>query len=124
VEHLLTLLARHAGAGIPAPVTKALKRWEQAGTEARTESQVVLRVSRPEIIKELRASRAARFLGQPLGPTAIIIKPGAQGRVIAALAEMGILALDESIQMIGPESETAGEGTPPRKVTTKVMPRK
>ena len=54
VEHLLTLLARHAEAGIPAPVTKALRRWEQAGTEARTENQVVLRVNRPEIIKELR----------------------------------------------------------------------
>ena len=124
VEHLLTLLARHAEAGIPAPVTKALRRWERAGTEARTESQVVLRVSRPEIIKELRASKAARFLGQPLGPTAIIIKAGAQARVIAALAEMGMLALDESVQMIGPENETAGERTPPRKVPTKVTPKK
>jgi hypothetical protein len=124
VEHLLTLLARHAEAGIPAPVTKALRRWERSGTEARTESQVVLRVSRPEIIKELRASKAARFLGQPLGPTAIIIKAGAQARVIAALAEMGILALDESIQMIGLESETAGERILPRKIPTKVTPKK
>jgi hypothetical protein len=124
VEHLLALLARHAEAGIPAPVTKALKRWAQAGTEARTESQVVLRVSRPEIIKELRASRAARFLGQPLGPTAIIIKPGAQGRVIAALAEMGILALDESVQVIGAEEGAGGGQNAPRKSTTKVMPKK
>ena len=54
MEHLLALLARHGKAGIPASVTKALKRWEQAGTEARTETQVVLRVKRPEIIKELQ----------------------------------------------------------------------
>jgi hypothetical protein len=123
-EHLLTLLARHAAAGIPAPVTKALRRWERAGTEARTESQVVLRVSRPEIIKELRASKAARFLGQPLGPTAIIIKAGGQARVIAALAEIGILALDESVQMISVDSETAGDRNPARKSTTKVTPKK
>jgi hypothetical protein len=96
VEHLLTLLARHGKAGIPASVTKALQRWEQAGTEARTESQIVLRVKRPEIIKELLRSRAGRFLDQALGPTAISIKPGAQGKVIAALAELGLLGQDET----------------------------
>jgi hypothetical protein len=96
VEHLLALLARHGKAGIPASVTKALKRWEQSGTEARTETQVVLRVTRPEIIKELQKSRAGRFLDQALGPTAITIKPGAQDKVISALAEMGLLGQDES----------------------------
>ena len=33
----------------------------------------------------------ARFLDQALGPTAISIKPGAQDKVIAALAELGLL---------------------------------
>ncbi|MFH1184471.1 MAG: helicase-associated domain-containing protein [Chloroflexota bacterium] len=110
VEHLVTLLARHGDAGIPAAVVKGLKRWESAGTEARTENQIVLRVARPEIIKELRRSKAARFLEQALGPTAIIIKSGAQARVIAALAELGILAQDESVRIIPP-----GEGAAPRR---------
>ena len=107
VEHLVTLLARHGDAGIPSAVVKGLKRWESAGTEARTENQIVLRVTRPEIIKELRRSKAARFLEQALGPTAIIIKSGAQARVIAALAELGILAQDESIQLVPPGADAA-----------------
>jgi hypothetical protein len=73
---------------------KALKRWDDNGTEARAETQVVLRVSRPEVLEELRKSKAARFLGEPLGPTTVIIKAGAQSKVMAALAELGLLAED------------------------------
>jgi len=45
---------------------------------------------------ELRKSKAARFLGETLGPTTVVIKEGAQSKVMAALAEMGLLA--EEIQ--------------------------
>ena len=96
VEHLLTLLAKHSDAGIPPALVKALKRWEVNGTEARAETQVILKVSRPEVLEELRKSKAARFLGEPLGPTSIIIKAGAQAKVMAALTEMGLLAEDTS----------------------------
>jgi hypothetical protein len=75
---------------------KALKRWEVNGPEARAEIQVILRVSRPEVLEELRKSKAGRFLGEPLGPTAVIIKAGAQVKVMAALAEIGLLAEDDS----------------------------
>ena len=44
------------------------------------------------MLKDLRASRAARFLGDPLGPTVIIVKAGAWEKVIAVLAELGYLA--------------------------------
>jgi hypothetical protein len=94
VEHLLVLLAKNSEAGIPPVLIKALKRWETHGTEARAETQAVLRVKRPEILEQLRKSRAARFLGEPLGPTAVVIKAGAQARVMTALAEMGLLAED------------------------------
>jgi hypothetical protein len=94
VEHLIALLSKHAVAGIPPVLVKALKRWADNGTEARAETQVVLRVSRPEVLEELRKSKAARFLGEPLGPTAIVIKAGAQSKVMAALAELGMLAED------------------------------
>ena len=96
VEHLLALLAKHAEAGIPPTLVKALKSWESRGTEARLQSQVILRVSRPEILEELRKSRAARFLGESLGPTSVVIKSGAQSKVLAALTEMGLLAEDET----------------------------
>ena len=90
INHLLTILRRYAST-IPPTLVKALERWEERGTEARVEHPYVLRLSSPDILKELRSSRAARFLGEPLGPTAIIIKPGAREKVIAILAEIGYL---------------------------------
>ena len=74
---------------------KALKRWEVNGTEARVETLTVLRVSRPEVLEELRKSKAGRFLGESLGPTTTVVQNGAQSKVLAALAEMGLLAEGE-----------------------------
>jgi len=123
VEQLLALLARHAEAGIPAVVTKAVTRWEARGLEARAEMQAVLRVSRPEIIKQLRESKAARFLGEPLGPTAVIIKHGAESRVIAALAELGILAEDSTAPRSVPMDNVASPpGPAPRTPKAKAKP--
>jgi hypothetical protein len=90
-SQFLSLLAKHTKGNIPPALVKSLKRWEANGTEARAESQTILRVARPEVLEELRASKAARFLGEPLGPTAVIVKPGALSKVESALAEMGLL---------------------------------
>ena len=92
VGQLLSLLAKNAASEIPPAFVRALKRWEANGTEARVEPQTVLRVSRPELLEELRKSKAGRFLGETLGPVTVIVKPGAQARVLAALAELGLLA--------------------------------
>ena len=91
-SQLLSLLARNAASGIPPAFVKALQRWEINGTEARVEVQTVLRVTRPAILEELRKSKAGRFLGEALGPVTVIVKAGAQDKVLAALAEMGLLA--------------------------------
>ena len=103
VDHLLALLAKYSDPGVPPALAKALRGWEANGTQARVQSQVVLRVARPEILEELRKSKAARFLGENLGPTSVVIKDGAQSRVMSALAEMGLLAEDESLH--GPEPD-------------------
>ena len=89
-SHLLTLLRTHADP-VPPSLVKALDRWEKHGGQARMEHALVLRLSSPEILQELRTSRAARFLGDPLGPTTVIVKSGAREKVLAALAEMGYL---------------------------------
>ncbi len=89
-SHLLALLNNNADL-VPPNLVTALERWEQHGRQARMEQALVLRLSSPEILQELRASRAARFLGDPLGPTAVIVKPGAREKVLAALTEMGYL---------------------------------
>lgn len=92
VSQLLALLAKNSVSEIPPAFVRALKRWEMNGTEARVEIQTILRVSRPEVLEELRKSKAGRFLGEALGPVTVVIKPGAQSRVLAALAELGLLA--------------------------------
>ena len=90
-EHLLSLLAKHSHAGIPPTLIKALKRWEVNGTEARVQTQVILKVSRPEILEEMRKSRAGKFLGEVLSPTTVIVKNGAIQNVMDALTELGLL---------------------------------
>jgi hypothetical protein len=92
VSQLLSLLAKNAASEIPPAFVKALKRWELHGTEARVENPVILSVSRPEVLEVLRKSKAGRFLGEILGPTTVIVKKGAQPKVLAALAELGMLA--------------------------------
>ena len=90
-EHLLALLVKHTNNKVPPPMVKALKRWEINGTEARVETQIILRLSRPEILEEMRKSKAARFLGDVLSPTAVVVKGGAIQKVMDALAELGLL---------------------------------
>jgi hypothetical protein len=90
-EQLLALLVKHTGNKVPPPLVKALKRWEVNGTEARVETQVVLRVSRPEVLEEMRRSRAGKFLGEVLSPTAAIVKSGAIQKVMEAMTELGLL---------------------------------
>jgi len=92
VEHLLALLSKYSDAGIPPTLIKALKRWEINGTEARVQTQVILKVSRPEVLEEMRKSRAAKFLGEVLSPTTVIVKSGASQKVMEALTELGLLA--------------------------------
>jgi hypothetical protein len=91
VNQLLSLLAKNAASEIPPSFISALNRWENKGTEVRMEVQTILKVSHPEVLEELRKSKAGRFLGETLGPVTVTIKSGAQNKVLAALAEMGLL---------------------------------
>ena len=91
-EHLLALLTKHTDAGIPPSLARALKRWEVNGVEARVQTQVILKVSKPEILEEMRKSKAAKFLGEVLSPTTVVVKGGAIQKVLEALAELGLLA--------------------------------
>jgi hypothetical protein len=89
---LLSLLVKYTNGAVSPALVKALKQWEAHGSEARVTNLLVLRVNRPEILEEMRKSKAAKFLGEVLSPTAVIIKDGAESKVLAALAELGLLA--------------------------------
>ncbi len=98
VSQLRGLLLRHAQ---PAPpkLIQALERWEAEGSAARVDQLLVLRVKQPELIDRLRKTRLARYLGETLSPTAIVVKQGALEKILDGLVEMGYLgevgALDE-----------------------------
>ncbi len=88
----LALLVKHTSSAVPPALVKALKQWEAHGTEARMKNLLVLRVTKPAIVEELRKSPAGKFLGETLSPTAVVVKHGAEAKILAALAEMGLLA--------------------------------
>ena len=90
VDHLLTLLRRHALV-VPPSLIQAVQRWERHGSEASLENLLILRVKSPRMLQKLRASRANRFLVESLSPHAVIVKPGAADKVLAVLAELGYL---------------------------------
>jgi len=88
VKHLISLLHKNAET-IPPNIMSALSRWDEHGSEVRIQKTSILRLGSPQILESLRKSRAARFLGDPLGPATIIVKNGAEEKVLAALSEMG-----------------------------------
>jgi hypothetical protein len=115
-SQLLQLLERHAQAGIPPPLRLAIERWDDRGLEAQIEAAVVLRVRSAEILERLRSTPVRRFLGQSLGPRAIMISGGARSRVMSALAELGVLASDTgaSTEAAEPPAAPPQDGRPKR----------
>ncbi len=97
ISHLLSVLRRHTAA-LPPNLVQALERWEEQGSEVRLERAMILRLRKPHILQALRKSPAGRYLGDLLGPTTVIVKPGAAEKVLAALVEMGYLGESEIIE--------------------------
>ncbi len=91
-SHLVKLLQRFSATPMRPSLVRALERWEDVGTEAVIETVEVLRVSSPMVLNKLRDTQAARFLGEPLGPTAVVIKTGTRDSVLRSLSEIGYLA--------------------------------
>jgi Helicase conserved C-terminal domain len=91
LSHLLTILRRHAASPPSPALVSALEHWDASGTQVFLEDVTILRVTSPDILTALRRSPAARFLGNPLGPTSIIVQKAAVQKVMAALVELGYL---------------------------------
>lgn len=91
VRQLIALLKAHCSTPLPPNLLQALERWSKQGTQAKVGDMLVLRVGTTAMLKALRASRAARYLGEPLGPNAIEVKAGARSHVLQVLTEMGYL---------------------------------
>jgi hypothetical protein len=99
-KHLIQLLRNHAENGLPPVLYEAIKGWEAEGGTARIETHTVLRLSSPELLQTLRESAAARWLGESLGPTAVILKAGGEKIVQQTLAGLGHLSDLENIEVL------------------------
>jgi hypothetical protein len=91
ISHLETLLNKF-GEAPPPSLIAALRQWDHKGGQVRIHPAMVLRVEDPGILQALMESPAGRFLGDPLGPTAVILNPGAEEKVATALARLGYLS--------------------------------
>lgn len=99
-KHLIQLLRNHAENGLPPVLYEAIKGWESEGMTASIESHTVLRLSSPELLQTLRESAAARWLGESLSPTAVILKAGGEKIVQQTLAGLGHLTDLENIGVL------------------------
>jgi hypothetical protein len=91
IEQLITLLARHSAGALPASLVTALQRWARNGIQASLSQVVILRVSNPEILAEIRNSPVARFMGEPLNPTTVVLPAKAIEKIIPRLMELGYI---------------------------------
>ncbi len=106
ISHLRKLLKRY-GEEPPPTLIQALQRWDQHGGEAQIHPGIILRVDTPQILQALRESPAGRFIGDPLGPTSAIVRPGAAEKVAQALARLGYLSdLSRSDTIEDPSSQS------------------
>ena len=105
ITHLENLLNKY-GDGTPPNLRRALRQWAQKGGQARIHPAVILRVEDPLVLQALRESPAGRFLGDPLGPTSVILNPGAEEKVATALVRLGYLA---DIEYLTEETNQPGQ---------------
>lgn len=87
---------------LPPNLLRALARYDQRGCEARLERALLLHVATPEVLRELKRSRAsARYLGADLGPTAVQVRERDLDSLRRAAARLGIL-IDPPDKETGP----------------------
>lgn len=92
LRHIQTLLAEASQDKVPPRLLKALVRWGEHGREARLEREVVLRVDDAALLDKLFSRRAtARYLGERLGPSAVVVRTRDMTSLLAAAVRFGLL---------------------------------
>lgn len=92
LTHVRAILEQAAGHPLPKHLLSALERWEQEHTQAAISRSLVLRVQDSEVLLRLRDHKTTgRFLGEPLGPTAVIVSERDVEPLLAAAIRLGLL---------------------------------
>jgi len=105
---VLSILKAACGTAPPDSLARAIERAASRGAEARLQSMVVLRVSSPRLLDELRRRRAtARYLGESLGRDAVALRTDDWQALCEAAARLGLLIEPPERGPLGPRGETA-----------------
>jgi hypothetical protein len=92
IPRVLEFLQEITEAPLPRSVEEALSRWNARGTEARLERAIVLTLSDEELMDQVvSAPRLVDLIEERVGPTAALVHRQDWPRVVARLAEMGLL---------------------------------
>jgi hypothetical protein len=92
VDQVSTILRHAAGGDLPPSLHRALLRWESHGREAHLERLLVLRLQDPSLLERLRKQRStARYLGETLGPTSVLVRERGWEPLARAAARLGLL---------------------------------
>ncbi len=96
--HVLAILKAACAAPVPEPLERAIERAAARGAEARVHAMLVLKVSSPRLLEELRRRRAtARFLGETLGRDAVALRSEDWPALCEAAAHLGLLIEPPSV---------------------------
>lgn len=99
LDVIRSFLRRASDTELPASVSRLLDQWERSGgAAARLMRGVVLRIPAEDTMKTVTETpELRRYLGAALGPTAVMVRPGQEQELAAALQARGILVeFDES----------------------------
>jgi Helicase conserved C-terminal domain len=89
---VISLLESASRRRLPNGLRQAIERAIAHGTPARLERQLILRVDQAAVLDGLRRQRTtARYLGESLGPTTVLVRERDWPALCAAAARVGIL---------------------------------
>ncbi len=91
-DKVSAFLAEASGQSVPPSLSKAIARWSTKGTEVKVERAVIVHVKDAAILKRLQESPKTRGITiEVLGPTAARINEKDWPKLVAILAEAGVL---------------------------------
>ncbi|RME75919.1 MAG: hypothetical protein D6784_06985 [Chloroflexi bacterium] len=91
-EQMVAFLNRVTDNQTPLAVVEALHRWEARRDSVRLENVTILRVKHPRLLAELRGDPSlAPLLGEPLGPTSVLVPAQNVRQLRRLLRELGYL---------------------------------
>lgn len=106
LAHIRSVLETASGKPLPEGLKRGLERAFAGGAEARLDRPLILRLSDAAVLRELQGNQATRrYLGEALGPAAVLVREQDWERLRVAAARLGLL-----IEVPGTNPEEAPRG--------------